>query len=99
MESVEIVYCPVQNVVCPPQKTVLWTPMLFRHPSVIPDERNSDTEMRYVTYVGLRCKLFFEMCSAVVGTKLGGYLRLSVSSLVRSVNIVGIQGSFVIQDR
>ena len=73
--------------------------VIFRYPSVIPYERNFYTEMRYVTYVGLRCKLFFEMCSAVVGTKLGGYLRLSVSSLVRSVNIVGIQGSFVIRDR
>ena len=26
MKSVEIAFCPVQNIVCPPQKTVLRTP-------------------------------------------------------------------------
>ena len=29
MKSVEIAFCPVKNIVCPPQKTVLRTPMLI----------------------------------------------------------------------
>ena len=29
MKSFKIPFCPVQNIVCPPQKTVLRTPMLL----------------------------------------------------------------------
>ena len=54
----------------------------FRHPSVNPDKRYFDTEMRY---------------GALLWLDIGGYLRFSVSSLVRSVNIVGIQFSLVIR--
>ena len=30
MKSVEMVFCPVQKMVCLPQKTVLRTPMVFK---------------------------------------------------------------------